>query len=177
MRRQSGQLFYEKQRFPLSRIGLVLATPPTIMLGLLIWQVVLGHTWGKQPMSNDSLIGWTIFLWLVYLRLITVRLIVEVGDGELRIGFHGLWRTRRVPVGDIQSAETVTFDPLRDWGGYGIRSSRQGKAYIANGNRGVKLKLAQGRTLVVGSQRPEELAGILLKPSAAETYRTSQNPR
>lgn len=177
MRQQSGQLFYEKQRFPLRRIGLALATPPTIMLGLLAWQVVLGHSWGKQPMSNGNLIGWTIFLWIVYLRLITVQLVSEVGDGELRVGFRGLWPTRRVPLGDIQSAETVTFDPLRDWGGYGIRSSRQGRAYIAAGNRGVKLKLAKGATLVVGSQRPEELAGILITPSAAETYRKSQNPR
>jgi hypothetical protein len=63
MRQKSDLLFYEKQRFALRRIGFALATPPCIMLGLVIWQVVLGHSWGKQPMSNASVIGWTIFLW------------------------------------------------------------------------------------------------------------------
>lgn len=156
-----GTLFYEKQRFPFRRIGVVLATPPSVMLGLLVWQAVLGHPWGKQPMSNANVIGWTIFLWIIYFRLITVQLVVEVQDTELLVGLRGLWRARRVPLGGIQSVETVTFDPQRDYGGYGIRSSRQGTAYIAGGNRGVRLKLASGATLVIGSQRSEELAGIL----------------
>ena len=52
------------------------------MLGLLIWQVILGHPWGKQPMSNANVIGWTMFLWLIYFRLITVRLVTEVRDRE-----------------------------------------------------------------------------------------------
>jgi hypothetical protein len=131
------------------------------MLGLLIWQVVLGHPWGQHPMSNGNVIGWTIFLWLVYLRLITVRLVTEVRDQTLVIAMRGLWRSRRIPLADIQSAETVTFDPERDYGGYGMRSNRQERAYIANGNRGVRLKLAKGSTLVLGSERPEELAGVL----------------
>ncbi len=158
---KSGGLFYEKQRFPLRRIGVVLATPPCVMLGLLVWQVVLGHPWGKQPMSNANVVGWTIFLWIIYFRLITVQLVIEVRGGDLLVGLRGLWRARRVPLGDIRSVETVTFDPEHDYGGYGLRSSRQGTAYIASGNRGVRLKLANGAMLVVGSQRPEELAGIL----------------
>jgi hypothetical protein len=74
-----------------------------------------------------------------------------------------LWRTRRVSLSDILLAETLTFDPERDYGGYGIRSTRQGTAYLAIGNRGVRLKLVNGATLIVGSQRPEELVAILTK--------------
>ena len=172
MRQKSGRLFYEKQRFSLRRIGLALSAPPCVMLGLLIWQVVLGHPWGKQPMSNANVVGWTVFIWLIYFRLITVHLVIDVRDGELLVGLHGLWRPRRVPLGEIQAVETVTFDPERDYGGYGIRSSRQGKAYLAGGNRGVRLKLVNGATLVVGSQRSEELAGIL--SSSAKQAHTSR---
>lgn len=160
MHQRPDRLFFEKQRFSW-RIGLALLAPPCVMLGLLIWQVVLGHPWGKQPMSNANVIGWTAFIWVIYFRLITVQLVTEVRDGELVVGLRGLWRARRVPLGDIQSAEIVTFDPERDYGGYGIRSTRQGTAYIASGNRGVRLKLANGATLVIGSQRLDELAGIL----------------
>jgi hypothetical protein len=167
---KSDGLFYEKQRFPLRRVGVVLAIPPCFMLGLLVWQVVLGHPWGKQPMSNANVVGWTIFLWIIYFRLITVQLVIEVRGGELLVGLRGLWRARRVALGDIRSVETITFDPERDYGGYGIRSSRQGTAYIAGGNRGVRLKLANGVTLVMGSQRPEELVGIL-SASPKRTFR------
>ena len=128
------------------------------MLGLLIWQVVLGHTWGKHPMSNGDVIGWTVFLWLIYLRLITVRLVTEVRKGELIVRMRGLWRLRRVPLDHIQAVETITHDIARDYGGYGIRSTREGKAYVAGGGRGVRVTLAAGEKLVVGSQRPDELA-------------------
>lgn len=161
MGQKSGRRFYERQGLPLRRVAIALLVPPCIMLGLLIWQVVLGHPWGKQPMSNAGVIGWTLFLWVVYFRLITVRLVVEVRDKTLVVSLRGLWRARRIPLADIQSVETVTFDPERDYGGYGIRSNRQEKAYIASGNRGVRLKLAKGSTLVLGSQRSSELAGVL----------------
>jgi hypothetical protein len=32
--------------------------------------------------------------------------------------------------------ETITHDIARDYGGYGFRSTRHGKAYVANGDRG-----------------------------------------
>ena len=131
------------------------------MLGLLIWQVILGHTWGKHPMSNADVIGWTVFLWLIYLRLITVRLGTEVRKGALIVRMAGLWRLRRVPLDHIQSVETITHDIARDYGGYGFRSIRDGKAYVASGSRGVRVTLTGGEKLVVGSQRPDELAQVL----------------
>jgi hypothetical protein len=153
--------FREVQRFPLRRVALALASPPCFLLGLLIWQVILGHAWGKHPMSNTDVIGWTIFLWLFYLRLITVRLVTEVRKGELIVRLGGLWRLRRVPLNGIQSVETITHDIARDYGGYGIRSIRGGKAYVAGGNRGVRVTLAGGEKLVVGSQRADELVRVL----------------
>jgi hypothetical protein len=158
---RSRQLFHEVQSLPLRRIAAVLSIPPCGMLGLLVWQVVLRHPWGKQPMSNASVIGWTVFLWIVYFRLITVRLVTDVRDTELVVSLRGFWRTRHVLLSEIRSAETITYDPERDFGGYGIRTGRFGKAYVASGRRGVRLKLANGATVVVGSQTPEKLAGVL----------------
>jgi hypothetical protein len=157
----SRPVFREVQRFPLRRIALALASPPCFMLGLLIWQVMLGHTWGKHPMSNADVVGWTVFLWLIYLRLITVRLVTEVRKGELIVRMRGLWRLRRVPLDRIQSVKTIKHDIARDYGGYGIRSTREGKAYVASGGRGVRVTLDKGEKLVVGSQLPDELAAAI----------------
>jgi hypothetical protein len=157
----SRPVFREIQRFALRRVALALASPPCFMLGLLIWQVMLGHTWGKHPMSNGDVIGWTIFVWLIYFRLITVRLVTEVRREELIIALRGLWRLRRVPIENIQSAEAITHDIARDYGGYGIRSTRSGKAYVAEGSRGVRVTLTTKEKLVVGSQRPDELVSAL----------------
>jgi len=166
----SRPVFREVQRFPLRRIALALASPPCFLLGLLIWQVMLGHTWGKHPMSNGDVIGWTVFLWLVYFRLITVRLVTEVRKGELIVRMRGLWRLRRVPLDRIQSVETIKHDIARDYGGYGIRSTREGKAYVASGGRGVRVTLPAGEKLVVGSQRPDELAAAIFGSAPPPRY-------
>ena len=56
------------------------------------------------------------------LRRIAVRLFTQVRRGELIIALRGLWRSRRIPLDRIQSVEIITFDVIRDYGGYGIRS-------------------------------------------------------
>jgi hypothetical protein len=151
------------ERFPLRRTALLLAIPSAGMTILLLWQVVLGHPWGQHPMSNGSVIGWTIFLWLVYLRLLTVRLVTDVSDGALVVAMRGLWRAHRIPLENISSAEVINYDAIRDFGGYGIRTTRQGKAYIPAGNQGVRLSLSNGSKLVIGSRRAKALVGVLIE--------------
>lgn len=135
------------------------------MLSVLIWQVVLGRPLGKNAMSNGNVIFWTIFLWLIYFRLITIRLVTDVRNGVLAIQMRGAWRTRRIPLSDIQSTEVIDHDPARDYGGYGIRFTREGKAYIAGGGLGVKLILKNGDKVIVGSRRPDDLISALRQSS------------
>jgi hypothetical protein len=158
MEPRSERLFYERQSFKQRRIRVLVAIPPLILTLLAIWQVGLGHPFGKQPMSNARIVGWTIFLWLVYLRLLTVRLVTEVRAGELLVSMRGLWRSRKIRSADIKSVEVVTVDAARDYGGYGIRSTRQGTAYLAGGNQGVRVELKRGLPVIVGSERAPELA-------------------
>ncbi len=158
---QTKPLFHEEQSLRQRRLLILTAIPPVAMLLLAIWQVGLGHPWGKQPMSNAGIVGWTIFLWLIYFRLITVKLVTEVLPNELSVAMRGLWRSYRISLAAVQSVHAVTFDPVTDWGGYGVRSTARGKAFIANGNKGVELALKKGGVVLVGSQRPDELARAL----------------
>jgi hypothetical protein len=158
---QTKPLFHEEQSLRQPRLLILTAIPPVAMLLLAIWQVGLGHPWGKQPMSNTGMVGWTIFLWLVYVRLITVKLVTEVESNQVSVAMRGLWRSYRISLEAVNSVKTITFHPIADWGGYGIRSTAKGKAFIAQGNRGVELELKKGGIIVVGSQRPDELAQSL----------------
>jgi hypothetical protein len=163
MSREAKPLFYEEQPFRQLRLRILTAIPPVLMTLLSIWQVGVGHHWGSESMSNSSVIGWSIFLWIVYLRLITVKLVTEVRPGELRILMRGLWRSYRIPLSRVKSAAAVTFDAARDWGGYGIRSTSRGTAYLADGSEGVELEMASGGVLVIGSHRSAELARAIVK--------------
>ena len=117
-------------------------------------------------MSNAGVIGWAIFLWVVYLRLITVKLVTELKPGELRVAMRGLWRSYSVALSKVKSAQAVTFDAVRDWGGYGIRSTRRGTAYIAGGSEGVELEMVSGGVVLIGSRRSGELAEAIARDRA-----------
>jgi len=55
----------------------------------------------------------------------------------------------------------LTYSPISDYGGWGIRYGSIGKAYNVSGNRGVQLELLNGERILIGSQKPEELAAAI----------------
>jgi len=89
-----------------------------------------------------------------------------VTEKDLSVGFGALFPfyRRRIATADIASCEAVTYSPLAEYGGWGIKWGRGGVALNARGNRGVRLTLRDGRRILVGSQRPEELAEALAAP-------------
>ncbi len=81
-----------------------------------------------------------------------------MGPGKLSISLRGLWTVRRIALPDVARTEVVTYHPVEDYGGYGIRLTKRGRAYIANGDRGVRLIFGKGGRMLIGSQQPEKLA-------------------
>jgi hypothetical protein len=49
------------------------------------------------------------------------------------------------------------YRPILEYGGWGIRYGWKGRAYNVSGNKGVQLVFTNGRRLLIGSKRPQEL--------------------
>jgi hypothetical protein len=167
-------LFHEVQPLRQRHTRIVLAVPPAALLFIAVRQIAFHSPWTHPTMSNADLIFLSILLVAVYVRLITVRLVTELRAAELFVGLRGLWRMRRVPLTVIHSARAVRYDPVSDYHGYGVRSGTHGLGYIAYGNRGVEMELADGTHLLVGSQRPEELAAKILQSRDASNSNPSK---
>lgn len=124
-------------------------------------QLILGQAWGSRPMPDSGLIivGLSTILLLSILTYAFYRmqLVTEVRNDGLSISFLPL-RTQLIPYSHIKTCKALTYHPIREYGGWGIRYGRKGKAYNVSGNRGVQLEFIQGKPLLIGSQRPEELA-------------------
>jgi hypothetical protein len=147
-------VFREEQYFDWRVYALVASLGVLTVLGLLhgrdrSFELVLGLVVG---------IGLVMFL-VVFLLYMTT----EVTPTDVRVWFGWVSAYRRiVPIGAVRRIEVVTFRPIADYGFWGIRSGRAGeRALIARGNRGVRLELADGSVLLIGSQRPEALATAL----------------
>jgi hypothetical protein len=140
--------YRETQRFPL-------------WADLLFWSagvmVPLGIALALPPRTPDSWVMWTVApaMLLVYLGLFRMK--TEVSDTSLTVAFGWIPFYRwSIPLGEIATAEEVTYNPLKDYGGWGIRGIPVA-ALNARGDRGVLLHLKTGRTLLIGSQAPEAL--------------------
>jgi len=95
----------------------------------------------------------------VALLLYSMRLSVQVDTEAVRIRFFPIWK-KTIPLAEIVRWEARTYRPILEYGGWGIRCSLFGKgwAYNVSGNQGVQLELVNGKRILIGSQRAEELA-------------------
>ena len=157
MDKSSPVFFHEEQAFRQWHARLVLAMPPAALIFVTLRQLVWHHPWGTPPVSNGGLLFQTVLLVLVYLRLITVRLVTDLRPTEIAVGLRGLWRRRKISLNQVRIARAVEYDPVRDFGGYGVGSGLRGQAYIARGSGGVELELQDGRKVLIGSQDPARL--------------------
>lgn len=89
-----------------------------------------------------------------------MKLITQVKDHHIDVYFYPFKR-EQIPFEHIVTSEARTYNALTEYGGWGIRMGRGGRAYNISGNRGVQLTLADGRKILIGSQRADELAEVI----------------
>jgi hypothetical protein len=99
---------------------------------------------------------------------------VQVAHGHLvvRVGVLG-FRLLRIPLNGIASVQVQTFNPLREFRGWGparfgypgwsvSSGERRGVwAFYFRGTEGVKLVRKNGRIFLIGSDHPERLCAVL----------------
>ena len=100
-------------------------------------------------------IGFPLFMY-------TTNLTTEIRSDGLYVRFFPFHLSfRKVAADEIKGFGACTYSPIKDYGGWGIRYGRKGKAYNVSGNRGVQIELSNGKHLLIGSQKPEELVETL----------------
>ena len=57
--------------------------------------------------------------------------------------------------------EVRQYKPLSEYGGWGLRYGSSGKAYNVSGNIGIQLHFKDGSTLLIGTNKKEEVEVVL----------------
>lgn len=157
-------LFREVQYFrEHTWIWLLILPAPIAILYVGIQQLFYNNPIGQNPMPNEMLVVFVIIFgfglpWFFY----AARLVTEVRPDGLYVKFlpfHLNWKIFRLP--EIKNFEAVTYKPILDYGGWGIRYGRKGRAYNVSGNRGLQLEFTNGKRLLIGSQKPDQLANAI----------------
>lgn len=97
---------------------------------------------------------------------IGIIILFSIAKLEIEVRSDGLYvcfcpfhiHFKKFPVEDLGKCYVRTYKPILEYGGWGIRYGIRGKAYNVSGNRGIQLVFKNGRQLLIGSQKPYELA-------------------
>ncbi len=76
--------------------------------------------------------------------------------------FH--FRTRTLKWDEISRACVRKYNPLLEYGGWGIRITGffgKGRAFNVSGNMGLQLELKNGKKILLGTNKPDELTEAL----------------
>jgi len=121
---------------------------------------------GNVGPGEGAMPVWTVFLLLslglgipgcVYAFMGELRIRVKEDGLDLRWGYLDLIR-KEIPFQAVERAEAVTYSPIGDFGGWGIRWGGKGKrAWTVRGNRALVLHLSDGSRFYIGSEKPERL--------------------
>lgn len=124
-----------------------------------IQQLIFGKAFGENPASDTGVsVLLVLFGILLPLFMYSLKLTTEVRQDGLYVRFYPFhFSYRRYPYESINSYKVRVYSPLKEYGGWGIRYGRKGMAYNVSGDRGLQLELKNGKGLLIGSQRPEEL--------------------
>lgn len=103
----------------------------------------------------------TALIFLAGANVLCLRTRVTGEHLHIRFGVFVPFYWRSIRLADIDECRVITYRPIRDAGGWGIRFGRfEGQPatfYSARGARGVRLDIRGKRPCIVGSQSPELL--------------------
>ncbi|HUT30209.1 MAG TPA: DUF6141 family protein [Sedimentisphaerales bacterium] len=158
MSEQKDVIFREVQSFGL---WIRLFSVASMLFGVVIMLYAKATSGSlNEPLSILLTGGLALLLLGLAVLFFVVRLETEVRRDGLYFRFFPIHiHYKKLRAGELVDCYARQYRPIREYGGWGIRCGlKGGRAYNVKGNRGVQLVLDDGRRLLIGSQKPDQLA-------------------
>lgn len=127
-------------------------------------QLYLGKQFGNEPMSNQGLLWSGIFsillMGVLFIVLLSSCLITEIWTDGIRYRFLPFHRKLKcIQKADIASLEVAKYKPVAEFGGWGMRRKifARKQAYNISGNIGLRIVLKNGRQIVLGTRKKDDI--------------------
>ncbi len=164
--KESNTTFHEEQQFRQTWVWIILIVPTIILWYIAIQELIFGNIVGNSNASKEMIfVFWLGFGVLFPLFFYKLKLITQVRQDGLYIKFAPVhFSFKKIQLDDLKRHYVRTYDPIGEYGGWGIKYGKTGKVYNVSGDRGVQLEFTNKKSLLIGSQKPEQL------DSAIERY-------
>lgn len=162
-------LFRERQYFRQIWLWVVVLGIASIFWAGFVSQVLLGNSFGNKPASDVHMVVLFLLMGLgLPFFFYRMSMTTVVQPGELQVRFWPfILRPVRIPLHTLRNYGRITYNPIRDYGGWGIRWGMKGKAYNMSGSEGVLLHFYDKESLLIGSQKAGELLEAIRQAKGA----------
>lgn len=154
-------LFSEKQRFTQWWLWAILIALDALMIYGFVQQLIFKIPFGNNPSPDWVLVIFGLIpfgiSWLIY----AFRLETKITNEFMAFELYPLCSLNTIKWEEIETIYVREYSPLKEFGGWGYRVSSNGTAYNISGNQGLQLKLKNGKKILIGTQKAEEVKQIL----------------
>jgi hypothetical protein len=107
--------------------------------------------------------GSILIVVFVDLLLVFFQLKTKINEKEISYQLLPFHLKEKIFIWDeIAEANIRKYSPILEYGGWGYRYNfKNGKAFNISGNMGLQLVLKNGKKILIGTNKPEELAAFL----------------
>lgn len=92
-----------------------------------------------------------------------INLKTQIYKDHISISFFPFFKNKIINFSDLDKYYIRKYNPITEYGGWGIRMGVFGKgsAYNIRGNMGLQLEFKNGKKLLIGTQNPKEIEEVL----------------
>ena len=145
--------FSEKSGFPAWIFWSIASIPLTIYL-----HEKIAHPTDSEPFDWFGL----VILAIVGLFIFSIKLKITIDPKGITYQYPPFRnKPTTLPWENIETVELLKINPLKEFGGWGLRRGKLGKAYTTAGNHILHVKLKNGTPVNVSVLRPQQAQDFL----------------
>lgn len=155
--KSSDPIFEERQSF--RQLWLWLLIGPILLFSMIISWLLKKEADPLLPVILSNIVILFVIILFIILRLET-----RIVDEGIFYRFFPLQRKfRSIKMAEIEKLEVIKYNPIRDFGGWGIRYGLKGRAYNVSGNMGLMIYRKDGKRILIGTRKPDGLREVIEK--------------
>jgi hypothetical protein len=156
-------LFSETQKFRQWWLWLIMVFVCGIM-AFVIFQIMSRQEFKSDPLPLIIIVSSGVFILLpTILLLFNMKLETQIRKDGIYVKFFPFHLSfKEYKWNDVRKSYVRQYNPMSEYGGWGLRWGLAGKAFNVSGDKGLQLEFLDNKKVLIGTNKAEELKATLL---------------
>ena len=162
------KVFIEEQRFKQIWLQVLLIITSVTTIAIITEEWIRSSD--QNTSAHISSIITVCSVLLIHALFHFAKLTTRIDENGIQYQFFPFhFSMKKITWAEICQIKVRTYNPIGEYGGWGLRytfSKKRGNALNVSGDIGIQLEFTNGKKLLIGTQKKEEVQRVL------ETYKT-----